>query len=247
MVPCPAFDEFARYAVANPERDFGVHLTLNCDTRTTRWGPVLPRDKVPSLVDSNGYLWSTTEQTAAHAKISEVKMELLAQIEKAHTAGITISHLDHHMFVLFSRPDLLRLYVQLALKFHLPVRYQNPALVPIPSSDSALEFTQVFEEGFQLLRRNNLPTLEEVESANYGLGPAKKKEYFERKVSNLKPGVSEFVIHCADSSDSGEQPPDVQSREADTQIFTSDEMAASLQKHSIHVISWKEVRRIASK
>lgn len=83
MVPCPAFDAFAAYAAKHPELDFGIHLTLNCDTESYRWGPVSPRNKVPSLVDQDGFFWARTDETASHATLEEVEIELRAQVEKA--------------------------------------------------------------------------------------------------------------------------------------------------------------------
>src|SRR5689334_4936420 len=100
MVPCPWFPEIADYARAHPEIDFGLHLTLTSERVYYRWGPVASKDKVPSLVDENGYFhhdWAT----AAKINPKEVELELRAQIERAYAMGVRPTHFDSHQYRLY--------------------------------------------------------------------------------------------------------------------------------------------------
>src|ERR1700728_1337143 len=130
LVPCAWFPQFAAYARKHPERDYGIHLTLTCEWKNYRWGPVAPRDKVPSLLDEQGYLHRDNPPVVAKAKLSEAETELRAQIDRAKAFGIRLSHLDTHMGTLLDRPDFLELYVNLGMVYNLPVMFTRQASLP---------------------------------------------------------------------------------------------------------------------
>src|SRR5271166_448272 len=97
MVPCPWLTEVAAYAKAHPEADLGLHLTLTSEWKTYRWGPVAPKDQVPSLLDPDGYFYADAFPAASHAKPEEAEREIRAQIDLAMKMGIHPTHLDMHM------------------------------------------------------------------------------------------------------------------------------------------------------
>src|SRR5256885_11676852 len=51
------------------DADFGLHLTLTSERVYLRWGPVAPKNAVPSLVDENGDRKST-RLNSSHLVIS---------------------------------------------------------------------------------------------------------------------------------------------------------------------------------
>src|SRR3954470_24912846 len=55
MAVGPKFDEAVAMLKRHPQIAVGVHLALNSEWRGYRWGPVLGKASVPSLVDADGY------------------------------------------------------------------------------------------------------------------------------------------------------------------------------------------------
>src|SRR5690349_8928548 len=122
MVPCPWLSEIAAFARANPQADLGLHLTLTSEWTSFRWGPVSSRDRVPSLLDKDGYFRLTESEAAAQADPKQVEMEIMAQIEKARALGIQPTHLDSHMGTLYQNKALFEVFLRVARAQKLPVR-----------------------------------------------------------------------------------------------------------------------------
>src|SRR5882757_8086618 len=121
LVPCPWFPEVTRWAKDHPDADLGIHQALNSEWTTLRWGPVSSTDKVPSLLTSDGTLPLDTDIVARNAKPAEVEAELHAQIDRAQSAGIHLTHLDSHMGALFGTTDLFKVYQKTGYHYGLPI------------------------------------------------------------------------------------------------------------------------------
>src|SRR3954468_19386123 len=120
MMPTPWVTEVAEYAKAHPNADLGLHLTLNAEWNTYRWGGVAPHDRTPSLHDPDGTLPRSTDTVAKRAKLNEVELELRAQIDRAYAIGIKPTHVDSHMGALYETPELFRTYAKVARSYKLP-------------------------------------------------------------------------------------------------------------------------------
>jgi len=158
MVPCPWFKEIAAYAKAHPEKDFGIHLTLNSEWDNYRWAPVAGRDRVPSLVDKEGYLWGGVPQVVVKAKAAEVETELRAQVQRALDFGVPVTHLDTHMGAGVSRPDLVEVYVKLGLEFNVPVFFLKNLRREVPDERIRVRAAQLVET----LEKHKLPVLDHM-------------------------------------------------------------------------------------
>ncbi len=117
MVPAP----WARHAAEmyRPSDDIGVHLTLNAEHATYRWGPLT---HAPSLLSGEGGFPRNIDDLWEHADPEEVFRELRAQITRAIAWGIDVTHLAPHLTAITLRPEFFDIYLELACEFELPIR-----------------------------------------------------------------------------------------------------------------------------
>ena len=122
MFPCAWYQEAVEILKQHPEIPVGIHLTLNAEWKNYRWGPISGKDKVPSLVDENGYFFPSLEKFFANnPKSEEIEIELRAQIERAINSGIKISTVDYHMGTAVEKPEHRAIVEKLAKEFGLGI------------------------------------------------------------------------------------------------------------------------------
>jgi hypothetical protein len=122
LFACPWYQEAVDILRQNPQISVGVHLALNSEWKWYRWGPVLGKEAVPSLVDSVGYFFPSSDEFLAHKyDLGEVERELTAQVERALRSGLKIEYVDYHMGTAAGTPELLAVAERIADKYQLGV------------------------------------------------------------------------------------------------------------------------------
>jgi len=235
MVPCPWLTEVADYAKAHPDADLGLHLTLTSEWKTYRWGSVASKDQVPSLYDSDGYLWPESQPATQHIKPEEAEREIRAQIEKAIRVGIHPTHVDSHMGVLFSSPDLMAVYLKVAHEYKLPFLGMLGPNVP-PAIRAMFTDKDVLVDSV-IMAAPNVPA-------------AEWKDFYLNAIKNLKPGLTEFIIHLAHDDAEFQavavDHPDYGSawRQRDYDVVTSPEFKAALETNHVILVHYKDFKKL---
>jgi predicted glycoside hydrolase/deacetylase ChbG (UPF0249 family) len=120
MVPCPWFPEIARIAADDSSLDLGVHLTLTSEWPNYRWGPLTRVSSSSGIVDDEGYFPRTVAALAERVDPEAAEAEMRAQLERALSFGVDVTHLDTHMGAALS-PALVDVYCRVGRDHNLPV------------------------------------------------------------------------------------------------------------------------------
>ncbi|MFZ1142017.1 MAG: polysaccharide deacetylase family protein [Candidatus Sulfotelmatobacter sp.] len=233
MVPCPWLSEVAAYAKDHPDADLGLHFTLTSEWKSYRWGPIESKDRVPSLLDPSGYLWPDTDHH--DLKPEEVEREIRAQIERALAMGIHPTHLDSHMGVLFSRPELFAVYVKVAREYKLP-------FLAVRSPEAPKELLSMLSDKDLIL--------DSVVMADPKVPIGDWKAFYSKAIKNLKSGITEIIVHLG--HDDAEMQavmvdhPDYGAawRQRDYDVVTSAEFQKALRDNHVILIHWKDLKKL---
>jgi predicted glycoside hydrolase/deacetylase ChbG (UPF0249 family) len=241
MVPCPWFPEIAAYAKQHPERDWGIHTTLTSEWENYKWNGVAPSSEIPTLIDKNGYMYTSVEDFGKNAKAEDVEKEVRAQIQKATSFGIRLTHLDNHMGSILASPDMITVYQKIGKEYRLPV------LIPMKMIRmTALQMTKYIDT-------NNVVVVDNFVSAYPAIAPDKWKEFYNQAIQNLKPGLNEIIFHLAYDNDEMKaitiDHPDFGAawRQRDLDYVTSDEFKNLLKQNNIHLITWGDIQKVMYK
>src|SRR5262245_55170719 len=176
MVPGP----WARHAAKEYRgEDIGVHLTLNSEHDTYRWGPIT---QAPSLLDGAGGFPSTIDDLWEHADADETYRECQAQIERATQWGIDVTHLAPHLSNITLRPEFFGIYLDLAVEFRLPLRLPST----VSEEDAGFPFRKLAAEEGVLF----------PDHFDNAWRPGSRERVL-HDLANLEPGVTEIHIQPA--------------------------------------------------
>jgi predicted glycoside hydrolase/deacetylase ChbG (UPF0249 family) len=242
MVPCPWFNEIANWYKENPQYDMGLHLAMNSEWKWYRWGPVAGKDKVPGMVDKDGYLHRGVIDTATKASAAEIETEIRAQVERALSRGIRPGHIDTHMGTLYARPDYTAAYMKVAEEYHLPAMVVEPT--PVVIDKFRKKGYPITQQGLELMKNYKLPKLDDFNSTLDGDSYADKKQKFYDLVRSLSPGLNEIIFHPSTQTEGLKATTGSwQQRAWEAQMFEDPEVIAFLEREGVEYTNWKEIMK----
>jgi predicted glycoside hydrolase/deacetylase ChbG (UPF0249 family) len=237
MMPCPWALEMSTYVKDHPGLDVGIHLTLTAEWNLYKWGGLTSSDQISSLLDKNGYFYSTVEALGQVAKGEEAAKELRAQIDRAIALGVEPTHIDTHMGSVMANPELIKVYLELSDEYHLPILFPRSYLGMLPP-----DVAKMLDSKIYLL--DNLFMLEP------GMISGKWIDPYIKAVGEMKPGLNDIIVHLAVDN------PEMQAitkghddygsawRQNDLDMVLSDEFKDILKRNNIILITWRQIKDV---
>ena len=241
-----AVEEACQLARENPGLGIGIHLTMVAEK------PILPVDEVRSLLGSDGKFHADHMvfiKAYLQGKIDKRQLyaEMEAQIKKAVSLGLNITHIDSHQH-LHTLPGITGMCLELMKKYQIrAMRFPGEAcgFTGGYSSGAFRWIAKCGLTGCAVLAKGKAKCYNvKMPDHFFGMlaGGHMEEKYFSAILRALPEGVSEIMVHPgADNKKLGAV--------YDWQYHWEDELASVtsartmqfLQEHNIELISFKEL------
>jgi predicted glycoside hydrolase/deacetylase ChbG (UPF0249 family) len=226
-------DDIAIALRESPNLAMGVHLVL------TMGKPILPREKVSTIVDENGNnrKYDPFIENIPNLNLDEVKAEWHAQIEVfIRAAGQKPTHLDSHHHSAYFSPALFRTMLELAKEYGCAIRY--PLL---PTNADSREFCETTKSAPDLLKEFN-PRRPDVFFVNFYDETATKEQLLSI-INNITDGISEMMCHPGHVDDAFVRNESIYNfqRERELKILTDPSIKQAIESQGIKLITFADL------
>jgi predicted glycoside hydrolase/deacetylase ChbG (UPF0249 family) len=264
MINMPGAPErIARAHQAHPELLVGLHLNI------TEGMPVLPVEKVPSLVDDRGRFMLPLKlvERIQHVSLDELRSELHAQAELLLTTGVNFDHIDYHQAMVAMYTPFYPLVMELAEEHQIPVR--NPVPISIfghikleGGGGSASAMREMMKLGMRhpilamkLMPKMSPSALKQQSQALIDKGISTTDWFVDSFYDNatvdnfislleqLPPGISEVMVHPAIVDDELRNIQDeyLEAREVELNVLLDPRVREALDEYQIRLIDFGEL------
>ena len=241
-----AVEEASQLARENPWLGIGIHLTLVAEN------PLLPRDKVSTLLAEDGkfhadHMVFIKNYLLGNIDKGQLYAECEAQIARAVSLGLNITHLDSHQH-LHTLPGITEICLELMKKYGIRrMRYPGEAFLFEGGYPSGM-FRRVAKCGLtacaMLARRQAKDYHIAMPDSFFGMlaGGHMEEEYFMNILEALPEGTSEIMVHPgADAGVLGSIYDWQYHWEDELAAVTSKQVMAYTREQNIRLISFKEL------
>jgi predicted glycoside hydrolase/deacetylase ChbG (UPF0249 family) len=243
MANMPAFEDAVRVAKDHPRLGVGLHFNI------TQGPPVAEASRVRSLLDEHGEFFGTStallfRALAGKLRISEVELELRAQIERVLQSGLQLTHVDSHKHA-HALPQVARAIARVIGDYGIRAvrlpreQWRFDASAKWSKSLGALGLAQLCRVSAGQLRRSGVRTAD----AFFGVTQTGfwTRSWLLDLIARLPDGVSELMSHPGyEDAELHQTKTRLRaSRANELALLTDAEVVAAVREHGVRLISYE--------
>lgn len=253
MANMPAFDQAVQLAEAYPSLGVGLHFNI------TQGAPVADASRVGSLLNERGEFFGSStallrQTLMSKLRVTDIEIELRAQIEKVLQAGLQLTHVDSHKHS-HALPQVCEVIAKVIgdydiravrlprEEWRLPSRNFSAQL--IKQSLGAWGLAQLCRVSESKLHRAG------VKTANAFFGVTQtgfwSKTWLLDLIATLPEGVSELMTHPGDDDAELRQANTrlLESRATEFSLLTDSDVVTAVRESGVRLISYAQLEDIA--